>query len=152
MGQFGQELREEREGRGVSVDEICAVTKVSSRHVEALEAGQFDQLPGGVFRKGILRSYISAVGLDEAVWIERFEQSLRESGAADPEDKGWVEFAENVKRSRSGEGPGTGMRWLGVILMLLVLLICGWAAWKFVLHDRLAMSVLKRALTALRLS
>ena len=138
MGQFGEELRREREDRGISVKEICAVTKVSSRHVEALEAGRFGELPGGVFRKGIVRSYVGAVGLDEAVWIERFEASLRESGAASPEEQDWSEFAENVKKNRVAAGPATGLRWLGVVMMLVVLLVCGWLVWKFVLHGRLS--------------
>lgn len=133
MGRFGQELRREREGRGVTVDDICAVTKVSSRHVEALEADRYQDLPGGVFRKGIVRSYVSAVGLEEAAWIERFEASLRESGAASPEEQDWAEFAENVRRGRIAEKPAMDVRWLGIALMLAGLLLCSWLVWKFVL-------------------
>lgn len=134
MGQFGQELRRAREDRGVTVDQICAVTKVSSRHVEALEADRFDDLPGGVFRKGIVRSYAAAAGLEETVWIERFEQSQRELGATHAEEQDWAEFAENVRRSRAAQSTTTGLRWLGVAMMLAALLVCGWLTWKFVLH------------------
>jgi cytoskeleton protein RodZ len=139
MGQFGQELRREREDRGVTVEHICAVTKVSSRHVEALEAGRYGELPGGVFRKGIVRSYAAAVGLEEAIWIERFEASLRETGAVTPEEQDWAEFAENVRRNRGVIGPATGMRWLGVAMMLTALLVCGWLTWKFVLNGRFSL-------------
>jgi cytoskeleton protein RodZ len=137
MSQFGQDLRQEREGRGISIEAVCAATKVSARHVEALEDGRLGDLPGGVFRKGIVRSYIVAVGLDEADWLERFEASLREVGAATPTEKDWAEFAENVRRNRGGGGPATGMRWFGVGLMLTALLVCGWLTWKFVLHGSL---------------
>jgi cytoskeleton protein RodZ len=137
MGQFGQELRRAREDRGVTVDQICAVTKVSSRHVEALEAGRYDDLPGGVFRKGILRSYVAAAGLEESVWVERFEASLRELAPAKAEEQDWVEFAENVRKNRNAQGTTTGLRWLGVAVMLTALLVCGWLTWKFVLHGRL---------------
>ena len=134
MGRFGQELRQEREGRGVSVDEICAVTKVSYRHVAALEDDRLAELPGGVFRKGIMRSYIAAVGLDERLWIERFEVTLRECGLAEAKEPDWGEFAENVKKSRRKTESGTGMRWFGVAMMVLAVLICCWFTWKFVLH------------------
>jgi cytoskeleton protein RodZ len=137
MIQFGQELRREREDRGVSVDAICAVTKVSFRHVEALEAGRLSELPGGVFRKGIVRSYISAVGLEEAPWIERFEASLREQSAGVPREQDWVEFAENVSRSRGAGSEAAGLRWFGVVLMLAGLVVCGLLTWKYVLHSRL---------------
>jgi cytoskeleton protein RodZ len=138
MGQFGQELRREREGRGVSVDHICAVTKVSSRHVEALEAGRYEELPGGVFRKGIFRSYVSVVGLEESVWVQRFEASLREFGQRSTEEQDWTQFAENVRRNRGVEESASGMRWFGVAMMLMALLVCGWLTWKFVLHSMFA--------------
>ncbi len=132
MGQFGQELRRERMERGVSIDEICAITKVSTRHVQALEASSFEELPGGVFRKGIARSYIAAIGLEEAAWMERFEASLRENDAVGMGDADWTEFAENVGKSHGAKQTDSGMRWLGVLLMLFVLLVCGWLTWRFV--------------------
>lgn len=138
MVEFGQELRREREIRGVPLHAVCAITKVSTRHVEALEAGHFQELPGGIFRKGIVRSYLAAVGLEEAAWLERFDASLQASGVPVATDQAeWAEFAENVKRNRAAPGPPTGMRWLGVLLMFLILLLCGWLAWRYVLRDRL---------------
>src|SRR5580704_15722397 len=98
MERFCDELRGEREQRNVSVETICAVTKVSLRYVQALEAGEYSELPGGVIRKGILRSYLGVLGLDETTWIERFEASLRASGEAGSTAAEWAEFAENVRR------------------------------------------------------
>jgi len=137
MGRFGDELRSEREQKRVTLETICAVTKVSVRHLEALEGGHYDELPGGVFRKGILRSYLGAVGLDESPWMERFEAALRESGAVQAESNDWVEFAENVRRNRGGMEPGTGSRWIGVAAMAGTLVMLGWGVWKFVLHGHL---------------
>src|SRR3981189_109285 len=98
MERFCDELRWERERRQVSIEKICEETKVSSRHLYALEAGEADLLPGGGFRQVIVRSYLGALGLEEVPWIERFEASLRESGAAGTEED-WAEFAENVRRN-----------------------------------------------------
>jgi cytoskeleton protein RodZ len=136
MERFCDELRSERERRRISIETICEETKVSSRHLLALEAGEYDALPGGVFRKGIVRSYLSAVGLDEASWIERFERSLRESGAVGG-DADWTEFAENVRRNRVGPEQTTGLRWTGVAIMLVSLMALGWSVWRFALHGRL---------------
>jgi cytoskeleton protein RodZ len=137
MERFCDELRWERERRQISVEAICAVTKVSPRHVQALEAGEYDALPGGVFRKGILRSYLSVLELDEANWVERFETSLRESGAVSPDGMEWAEFAENVQRNRISTAPTTGTRWMGVGMMVVSLVALGWVVWKFALHIRL---------------
>jgi cytoskeleton protein RodZ len=137
MERFCDELRWERERRQVSIETICEETKVSSRHLHALEAGEYDELPGGVFRKGIVRSYLGALGLEENPWIERFEASLRESGAAGREDADWSEFAENVRRSRIAPESTTSLRWTGVGMMLAALVALGWVVWKFALHGRL---------------
>src|SRR5258708_18161695 len=136
MERFCDELRWEREGRQVSIETICDQTKVASRHLLALEAGEYGALPGGVFRKGIVRSYVTALGLDEVPWIERFEASLRESGTPSIDAKDWTEFAENVRRNRGGSESPTGMRWMGVAMMLGSLMGLGWSVWKFALHGR----------------
>jgi cytoskeletal protein RodZ len=137
MEQFGDALRIERERRQVSLESICEVTKVSVRHLEALEAGRYADLPGGVFRKGILRSYLKAVGLEESGWVEQFENAIR-TVAPENEAEGWTEFAENVRRNRAGSGgSGIDSRWLGVAVMILVLAALGWTVWKFVFHGRL---------------
>jgi cytoskeletal protein RodZ len=134
MERFCDELRWERERRQVSIEAICEQTKVASRHLLALEAGEYGALPGGVFRKGIVRSYVGALGLDEVPWIERFEISLRESGTANAEGNDWIEFAENVRRNRAGSESPTGLRWMGVAMMLGSLAALGWGVWKFALH------------------
>src|SRR5271168_2162146 len=137
MERFCDELRWERERRKVSIEKISEETKVSSRHLHALEAGEYSELPGGVFRKGIVRSYLAALGLDEVPWIERFEASLRESGAESTENGDWPEFAENVRRNRVGTESKTGMRWVGVGMMVASLAALGWSVWRFALHGHL---------------
>lgn len=135
MEKFCDELRWEREQRKISIEAICEETKISARHLLALEAGEYSELPGGVFRKGIVRSYLAALGLEESLWIARFEAHLRDSGAGDTED--WAEFAENVRRNRGISESGMRVRWMGVAMMAASLLILGWCVWKFALHGRL---------------
>jgi cytoskeleton protein RodZ len=137
MERFCDELRGERERREISIETICEVTKISLRHVRALEAGEYNQLPGGVFRKGIVRSYLKVLELEEVPWIERFEATLREHGTSEPNEEDWAEFAENVRRNRGGPEPANMLRWMGVVMMLVALAALGWGVWKFVLHGRL---------------
>lgn len=51
--------------RGVSLEEISAATRISTRFLEAIETEQWDQLPGGVFNRGFIRSIARFLGLDE---------------------------------------------------------------------------------------
>src|ERR1700761_2838484 len=103
MGQFGEELRRERESRGIALDAITNSTKISSRHLSALELEQFDRLSGGVFNRGIVRGYARVVGLDEDIWVDRFMSAYHASGMVIPDDEDWTRFAENVVKQRPTE-------------------------------------------------
>lgn len=137
MERFGDELRLERERRQITIETICEVTRVSTRHIQALEAGDYALLPGGVFRKGILRNYLSVLDVDEASWIERFEASLRASGIGTETQDNWGEFAENVRRNRGGKQSPTRLRWVGVFAMIAILALAGWFVWRFVVHPHM---------------
>jgi cytoskeletal protein RodZ len=65
MTSFGENLRREREMRGVALEEIAAATKISVRLLESLEKEAFDRLPGGIFNRGFVRAYARYLGLDE---------------------------------------------------------------------------------------
>jgi cytoskeletal protein RodZ len=65
MASFGENLRREREMRGVTLQEISAATKISVRFLEALENEEFGKLPGGIFTRSFIRAYARYLGLDE---------------------------------------------------------------------------------------
>src|SRR3954465_2099948 len=64
-GSFGEKLQRERELRSITLDEIANSTKIGTRLLHALEAEEFDKLPGGIFNKGFVRAYARYLGLDE---------------------------------------------------------------------------------------
>ena len=108
-GNFGDTLRQEREFRGITLDAITRVTKISNRHLVALEQEHFDVLPGGVFNKSMVREYARVVGLDQEEWVGRYLSAHRSTGAVADED-GWMRFAENASKARGdcepAEPPG----------------------------------------------
>ena len=131
---FGEELRRARQDRGMEVETICAATKVAAKHIRALEAGALDELPGGVFRRGFVRSYLSALGLEESRWMKRFEESCRMSGMVDPTDMEWVTFAENVKNSRVATSRSARVKGVGVGILIAALTLAGWCGWRVATH------------------
>jgi cytoskeletal protein RodZ len=65
MASLGQALKEEREARNISIEEIASATKIVPRYIEALENDHFDIMPGGFFVKAIIRTYARSIGLNE---------------------------------------------------------------------------------------
>jgi cytoskeletal protein RodZ len=125
MGNFGEDLRMERLSRGIALEDITAVTKISQRYLVALEQESFRLLPGGILSKGIVRSYVGALGLDPHSWTERYLRAYNESGQMLDDDRGWAAFASNVGKARimRHEDAEIRMRWLGAILLLLVVAV-----------------------------
>jgi cytoskeleton protein RodZ len=64
MGSFGEDLRRERELRGVSLREIADGTKIGLRFLQALEDGRLEVLPGGLFPRAFVKQYAVFLGLD----------------------------------------------------------------------------------------
>ncbi len=74
---FGEHLRRERELRGVSLEEVASATRISTRFLEAIENGRWDQLPGGAFNRGFIRSTSRYLGLDEDSMVAEYSLEIR---------------------------------------------------------------------------
>ena len=55
----------QRRQKGLSLQEISAATKITVRCLEAIEAGHFERLPGGIYNTSYIRQYARAVDVDE---------------------------------------------------------------------------------------
>jgi cytoskeletal protein RodZ len=127
MGNFGEDLRMERLTRGVALEQITAVTKISQHHLVALEQERFRLLPGGILSKGIVRGYAGALGLDQADWTDRFLKASSASGLVIDDDHGWTAFAANVGKARMlrRDAVELRLRWAGAIVLLLLVAAAG---------------------------
>lgn len=133
MGSFGEDLRTERLSRGVALEDITAITKISQRHLLALEQERFRLLPGGILNKGIVRGYAGALGLDERDWTDRFLQAYSASIQSSEDERDWTAFAANVGKARIQHHDAVELRvrWLGAALLLLAVVLCGFFAVRY---------------------
>ena len=60
----GQRLRAAREGKGLSLEDVAAQTRIPRRHLESLENGDWERLPAPTYTNGFAKSYATVVGLD----------------------------------------------------------------------------------------
>lgn len=78
MGSFGENLRRERELRGITLVELSNATRINRKYLVALEDDQFHQLPGGVFNRGFVRAIAGYMKLDEHHWIGEYARAAGE--------------------------------------------------------------------------
>jgi len=60
-----RELALRREAKPISLREIADSTKINICYLEAIESGDFQKLPGGIYATSYLRQYARAVAYDE---------------------------------------------------------------------------------------
>lgn len=84
-GEFGgATLRRARLRRGIELETISDVTKVSMANLRHIEEERFEELPATVYVRGFLKAYASTIGLDPqrvaSSYIERFERARSQQG------------------------------------------------------------------------
>ncbi|WP_179505864.1 MULTISPECIES: helix-turn-helix domain-containing protein [unclassified Sphingomonas] len=112
----GATLRAAREAQGLSLKDIAARTRITARHVEALEAGDYDSLPGRPYALGFARSYAKAVGLDEAAIAQAVRTELSARAPA-PETRVIHQF----EAGDPAKTPSRLVSWLAGLLVVAVL-------------------------------
>ncbi len=108
MGSLGSYLRELRQRRGLSLEELSRATRVAPRYLEALEGDNLGALPGHVFARGFLRAYCQVLQTppDEAIALYH-----RQTGTPLPSPATPGQRVESGARSR------------GTVLVSFVLLV-----------------------------
>ncbi len=80
----GETLRAAREAAGMDIKQLALSTRVTVRHLEALEAGEYAVLPGRPYALGFARSYARVVGLDDKVITDAVRKELDQQSPAPP--------------------------------------------------------------------
>jgi cytoskeleton protein RodZ len=115
----GERLRAAREEKGFSLEDIAAETRIPRRHLESLEAGDWDKLPAPTYSVGFAKSYAGAVGLDRTDIGDQLRSEMGEVR----NDRSTPETFEPADPAR------TMPRWLvlsAIVAIILVVLVFSW--------------------------
>ena len=122
MDSLGTYLRNERELRQISLEEIAQTTRIPLKMLQHIEDDHLDELPGEVFARGFLRSYARSVGLDPDEVVERY-------GRRSDED-------ESAPAPITAITPPERGRRFGIAIALVILLILFTLALSIVMRPR----------------
>jgi len=117
---FGAFLRQAREKRGISLQQVSVTTKISARVLDALERNDPSKLPGGIFSRAFVRSYAREVGLEPELVVANFVAAFPEESGA--EDMPSATTAEDAETFQSRRRVATTLVRLLVISLVVVVL------------------------------
>lgn len=127
MGELGDRLRQAREAKGLSLEQLEEITRIRRRYLQALEEEDLGQLPGQVFVRGFLRNYAVAVGLDPQEILAINDLRPASPAAARP-DEGREPFLKEPLAA-----PHAGQRLVGAVvaaMAIVALALGGWTLYR----------------------
>ncbi len=71
LDKFAEELREQREKSGITIQQIAAKTRIDKKFLEAIDQGNFSFLPE-LYVKAFIKEYSMVIGLDGDETVKKF--------------------------------------------------------------------------------
>jgi cytoskeleton protein RodZ len=127
MDGIGEALRSERLRLGLGLEQIATQTKIGQYLLQAIEANQFDRLPGGLLTRSFLRQYAQVVGLDADEVVASFKQQFEEPVLA------LTELQPKYRRSQLPLMPK--LLWLGIAILGCAVVYAVWENVRRSLHE-----------------
>ncbi len=124
----GELLRRAREKKNLSLEDIAKKTRIPQRHLESIESGDFDALPGRTYAIGFAKSYARMVGLVDASIGSQLREEMDEQGHKPykPEDTGYAP-------ANPSSIPPLYLAWTAGGIGILVLV--GYLVWRTLILD-----------------
>ena len=120
MFSFGEELRRERERRGIDLGQIAEATHIARRFLEAIESGHLAAIPGRFYRRAYIRAYAGQLGLDPVRFVAAYEFAA--AGEAQ-------EHALHAN-AHGGSGLAAALKWVALAIVGLGLSGAAAAVWR----------------------
>lgn len=74
--ELGNRLKEAREAKGYSLDDLQRITKIQKRYLIGIEEGSYDAMPGKFYVRAFIKQYCEAVGLPPEVIFEEHKEEI----------------------------------------------------------------------------
>jgi len=127
LTELGKLLKEKREEKGMSLEELQTATKIQKRYLVAIEEGKYEVLPGSFYARAFIKNYCEAVGLHYETIFDEYSHEIPKS-AKEPT----TEFEPRSKRDRSGVSEDHSLlkRLIPIILIGVLIVVILFVVWK----------------------
>ncbi|TFE03432.1 RodZ domain-containing protein [Jeotgalibacillus sp. R-1-5s-1] len=76
MTELGNRLKEAREAKGYTLDELQKVTKIQKRYLQGIEEGDYSSMPGSFYVRAFIKQYAEAVQLNPEELFETYSSDI----------------------------------------------------------------------------
>lgn len=128
--QIGRKLREARQAKGYTLDDLQQLTKIQKRYLIAIEDEKFDELPGDFYVRAFIKQYADTVGLDGNELLKEYNEQLPKAKTEEYSDhiSQAVETRANRRKTVS-QGVSKVRQYMPTIVIACVIVIVLGAIW-----------------------
>ncbi len=119
MPSLGEQIKQAREARGLTIQQIAEATHIGGRFLQAIESDTYDILPGGVFNRAFVRKFASQVGFDQEQAVRLYDEQLAEMGG-EPAKTSYLGLGDELE-AKSSSGNGLLLAFIAVIVLGAIL-------------------------------
>lgn len=125
MSELGNRLKQAREEKNISLDDLQAITKIQKRYLLGIEEGNYSMMPGKFYARAFIKQYAEAVHLNADDLFEEFKNEVPTTYREDVPEQ-----LSRVKTQR--ELPKTASKFvellpkLAIILLVLIIAVGFW--------------------------
>ncbi|QPC46410.1 helix-turn-helix domain-containing protein [Mangrovibacillus cuniculi] len=124
MTELGNRLKEARESKGFSLDDLQSMTKIQKRYLIGIEEGNYEMMPGKFYVRAFIKQYAEAVGLSSEEIFEEFKQDIPTAHEDDlPEKISRVQTRKTQVNSSSSKVMDFLPRTLAIVAIVAVVFI-----------------------------
>ncbi|MBM7619053.1 cytoskeletal protein RodZ [Bacillus tianshenii] len=76
MTELGNRLKQEREAKKMSLEDLQTTTKIQKRYLIGVEEGNYSIMPGQFYARAFIKQYAEAVGLDPEEIFEEYKNDI----------------------------------------------------------------------------
>lgn len=122
--QIGKKLRDARQAKGYTLDDLQQLTKIQKRYLIAIEDEKFDELPGDFYVRAFIKQYADTVGLDGNELLKEFNEQLPKAKTEEYSDhiSQAVETRANRRKTVS-QGVSKVRQYMPTIIIACVIVI-----------------------------
>ncbi len=126
MELIGKTLKEKRIEKGLTIEDVSDAIKIRRKYLEAIESGNYSEIPDKVYTKSFLKIYAEFLELDRVYVLKRYldEISQEESVQIPSKTLGSANEGNYLYNKEK-----TGFRFLSFLSVVLVIVLIVWAAW-----------------------
>jgi len=76
LTELGKRLKEAREEKGLTLDDLQEITKIQKRYLSGIEQGNYSMIPGKFYVRAFIKQYAEAVGLQPEIIFDEYKDEI----------------------------------------------------------------------------